>query len=261
MTMIKYIFETHYYTAWLKKNHAKGANQKALECGYRSISRIVVDRKGLTSLLDFLFLFKILRVKKNSLFLLQYPENMNMRNFRKVLNVLKKRNVKIAIWIHDLYGIRLNDSIRREQETQMFNNVDFIISHNLHMTQWLRNEYKINTKIVNLELFDYLCDYTNNDRKRTNDSVIIAGNLHAEKAGYLYKLVKYNPSLKFSLYGINYKEIQYPNVIYYGEYKSDELPKILNGRWGLIWDGISIESCDGNYGNYLRINNPHKIQK
>ena len=33
----------------------------------------------------------------------------------------------------------------------------------------------------------------------------------------------------------------------------------MNGRWGLIWDGISIESCDGNYGNYLRINNPHKM--
>ena len=27
----------------------------------------------------------------------------------------------------------------------------------------------------------------------------------------------------------------------------------------MVWDGISIETCDGPTGNYLRYNNPHKL--
>ena len=26
-----------------------------------------------------------------------------------------------------------------------------------------------------------------------------------------------------------------------------------------MWDGTSIDTCDGNTGNYLRYNNPHKL--
>lgn len=33
---------------------------------------------------------------------------------------------------------------------------------------------------------------------------------------------------------------------------------IIQGQFGLVWDGDSIETCSGNTGNYLRYNNPHK---
>ena len=29
--------------------------------------------------------------------------------------------------------------------------------------------------------------------------------------------------------------------------------------FGLVWDGSSIEKCDGNTGEYLKYNNPHKL--
>ena len=42
-------------------------------------------------------------------------------------------------------------------------------------------------------------------------------------------------------------------------YAPDELPSKLQGRFGLIWDGDSTETCTGFYGKYLAVNNPHKL--
>ena len=39
----------------------------------------------------------------------------------------------------------------------------------------------------------------------------------------------------------------------------DELIEKLKGAYGLVWDGDSLCSCEGNYGAYLKINNPHKV--
>ena len=39
----------------------------------------------------------------------------------------------------------------------------------------------------------------------------------------------------------------------------DELIKNLIGKYGLVWDGDSIETCSGGKGEYLKINNPHKL--
>ena len=33
----------------------------------------------------------------------------------------------------------------------------------------------------------------------------------------------------------------------------------MEGAFGLVWDGSSIDTCAGNTGNYLRYNNPHKL--
>ena len=32
----------------------------------------------------------------------------------------------------------------------------------------------------------------------------------------------------------------------------------MEGSFGLVWDGISVETCAGVYGEYLKVNNPHK---
>ena len=32
----------------------------------------------------------------------------------------------------------------------------------------------------------------------------------------------------------------------------------IDGSWGLVWDGDSIDTCSGLLGKYLRYNAPHK---
>ena len=63
----------------------------------------------------------------------------------------------------------------------------------------------------------------------------------------------------FSLFGVNYTGLNNEFLQYKGSVDPDELPKILKTGFGLVWDGSSLFSCDGNSGEYLKWNNPHKF--
>lgn len=41
-------------------------------------------------------------------------------------------------------------------------------------------------------------------------------------------------------------------------FDADDIENV-EGNWGLVWDGQSIDSCSGNYGEYLCINAPFKM--
>lgn len=64
---------------------------------------------------------------------------------------------------------------------------------------------------------------------------------------------------KFNLYGPNFNLEKSKNINYHGVVSPEQLPNLLNSGFGLVWDGESIESCSGIFGNYLKYNNPHKL--
>lgn len=65
---------------------------------------------------------------------------------------------------------------------------------------------------------------------------------------------------KIYLYGIKDKQtLFYGNSKYEGTFPPEVLPQYLKGNWGLVWDGDSLDSCIGKYGEYLKYNNPHKV--
>ena len=114
-------------------------------------------------------------------------------------------------------------------------------------------------KLIVLEIFDYLNEKEMSEKVTYDKSVIIAGNLSQEKSPYIYELSKIS-DVEFNLMGINYLEKEeISNIHYLGAFESDEVPHQLNKGFGLVWDGTSIETCDGPTGNYLRYNNPHKL--
>lgn len=43
-----------------------------------------------------------------------------------------------------------------------------------------------------------------------------------------------------------------------GFVKSDDLIATAQGDFGLVWDGTSVSTCTGDFGEYLQYNNPHK---
>ena len=114
-------------------------------------------------------------------------------------------------------------------------------------------------KLIILEIFDYLNEKELSEKVTYDKSVIIAGNLSQEKSPYIYELSKI-PDVQFNLMGVNYTENkEISNIHYLGAFESDEVPYQLKSGFGLVWDGTSIETCDGPTGNYLRYNNPHKL--
>lgn len=65
--------------------------------------------------------------------------------------------------------------------------------------------------------------------------------------------------LSFDVWGDGGEGTFAPNVSHQGAVTPYELPPLLHrSAWGLVWDGPSLEGCEGQLGEYLRFNNAHK---
>ena len=98
-----------------------------------------------------------------------------------------------------------------------------------------------------MDIFDYLIpSFIEKEKLSKEQPIIVAGNLAQEKAGYLYKLPA-EPS--YNLYGVGFDESRsLLNETYFGSFLPDELPSVLEGGFGLVWDGDSAETCSGVFG-------------
>jgi hypothetical protein len=200
--------------------------------------------------------------------ILQMPFANHTIWFDKVVKSLREKDVRLVLLIHDLESVRLalagdasyaSSKRFRLEEAVALSSSDAIIAHNERMADFISSHFDYPREhLVPLGLFDYLIpEFDESIFERPDDpSTIIAGNLKEDKAGYAYHLPGDVP---FNLYGVGYEPNQAPaNVRYHGSFPSDELPKELRGRFGLVWDGPRADTCSGVYGKYLRINSPHK---
>ena len=203
---------------------------------------------------------------ENDVLILQFPLLWHSLKTLILTKLLRKRKFKAYLLIHDIESLR-NRSIKSFQDVKyailhflqnktVLERVDGIIAHNDKMKDVLVQLGIPEKKIISLEIFDYLIpDY---EVKKTYEkrTVLLAGNFDIKKAKYARQLPD-NP--KFSIYGINFEEKNLPqNVHYNGAFSPDELPYYLEGGFGLVWDGDSPYTCSGMFGEYLKMNNPHK---
>lgn len=202
------------------------------------------------------------QMKKGDFFLVQHPALRNTIFLKQFLNYLNNKGVITIALIHDLNYIRLNRSTKFKQkialswkDKETLKSYSKVIVHNKSMGSKVQEWGIPSSRIVKLNLFDYLT----NDRfvEKNQSGVVIAGNLIAEKARYIYNLPN---SPQFNLYGINYKDERSnngDNVHYMGVYEPENI-SVMKGRFGLVWDGSSIHTCAGDFGEYLKYNNPFK---
>lgn len=173
-----------------------------------------------------------------------------------LIDKMKNNGVRIILLIHDLESLR--GYSYTEFDKRWISKADLIISHNDEMSKVLR-DYGAAAPIIELGVFDYLLTNAQPCPINNRHGIDIAGNLSHNKAEYIYKLWRHFPDADFNLYGPNFDNDSGPSDWYRGVYSPDELPKKLSGRFGLIWDGDSYQTCTGYYGKYLTINNPHKL--
>ena len=151
------------------------------------------------------------------------------------------------------------------REISSLNRNDLIISHNARMTEWLRTN-GLTTQVVDLDIFDYHCDSKgNNTTPRAEGDpyrLVFAGVLERRKNDFLYQLDDLGAkSYLCNLYGIGFDPADLPSkslIHYRGVFPADEIVDRIEGDFGIVWDGISVEECAGSFGEYLKINNPHK---
>lgn len=206
------------------------------------------------------------RLKKNDDIVIQFPLLHHSLFINSLLKSLKNRGVNTYLLIHDLETLRfVNDKTlpfrmklrMKLTESDTFHSVTGIIAHNPIMKSVLVDKGIAEEKIVSLGIFDYLIPNFQEKSGQTKDQpIIVAGNLAKEKAGYLYDLPA-EPA--YNLYGVGFDESRaLANETYFGSFLPDELPAALEGGFGLVWDGDSVETCSGFFGEYLRYNNSHK---
>lgn len=239
---------------WKEKNiHRKIEGQKKL---------VHYLRMGFWTIWDWKKIMK--NIEDHSTILLQFPMMNSLFYNKKAAEIIlkgkKDKQLHIILLVHDIDSIRFPDQTEKQRihEEKFWKIADIIIAHNHKMKQYLK-DLKITTPIVELGIFDYLTGEEIKIRKSQMDQIIIAGNLDDSKAQYLKNLGKIQ-SIYFNLYGPNFKKDNAcENVVFKGVYASEELPSKIEGAWGLVWDGNSIYTCEGGYGEYLRYNNPHKL--
>lgn len=203
---------------------------------------------------------------ENDVLVLQFPLLWHSLKALILMKLLRKRQFKAYLLIHDIESLR-NRAIKSFQDVKyaflhflqnktVLERVDGIIAHNDKMKDVLVQLGIPEKKIISLEIFDYLIPHFEEKKTYEKRTVVVAGNFDIKKAKYARQLPD-NP--EFSIFGINFEEEKLPqNVHYKGAFSPEELPYYLEGGFGLVWDGDSPYTCSGMFGEYLKMNNPHK---
>ena len=181
--------------------------------------------------------------------------------FSFICRMAHYRKAKVIVIIHDLGSFR-RKKLTASQEIKRLSHADYIIAHNSKMKQWLIDK-GCQIPIGELGIFDYLSE----SQTQTDSKVLLpykiayAGALNFRKNTFLYEIGAHIHPFSFYLYGNGFdlnRAKGKEHFQYMGFIPSDQLISTIQGDFGLVWDGLSIDACTGSFGDYLRYNNPHK---
>ena len=203
-------------------------------------------------------------VGKGDTLVIQFPIVNHSVLLSQCIGRLRKKGTRVILLIHDLEILRIaisgsvsmRESLRLKlEEESLLHGCDGMIVHNSRMRAKLVSMGFPAKKMSVLGIFDYLVPDAGYACAQKDGPVVIAGALRPHKAGYAYHLPQ---GTDFALYGVGFEGEEADHVVYHGSFPPDRLPEIMRGSFGLVWDGDSTDTCSGTYGEYMRINNPHK---
>lgn len=195
------------------------------------------------------------KLPEDKLLFIQYPLP---KAYRFALSKIMQHHPTILL-LHDLDEIRHGKSSLLE--CRQINQADLIISHNKYMTAYLAKFGIQKDKVYNLNLFDYLRKDNQHIFDHQNDKNLLCFAGHLRKSQFIYDFPQAVADKDIFLYGVKYEpqKMHTAGVFYQGAFPTEEIQEQISGKFGLLWDGPSNQSCIGNYGDYLKINNPHKV--
>lgn len=261
---MKYIIEDYFEFTYNALSKARrDVTSFVLGNGYKSVWKVNREEKamknGLYRRLNYMMMMlRLFFLKKNSILFFQ---SIALLKTFQTLKINKIRKIKSVFLIHDLLWLRFNtdESIRAHRgeidaDMTILNECDYIISHNVKMSEKLRY-LGCNSNIIELEIFDYFTDKKALKRSiNKNDKIIITYAGSIGKAKYLTELDLHHHEYEFNLYGETNKTFKHLN--YKGCVDANELPSIIEGHFGLVWDDDYVKENNDNYG---LLNNPHKL--
>ncbi|MCO6025612.1 galactofuranosyltransferase [Prevotella cerevisiae] len=219
--------------------------------------------KIITFFLDLLGIFKlVMTIKPNDILVLQYPVK---KYFSFICNIAHRHGAKTVTVIHDL-GCMRRKKLSEDQEIHRLMHSDYVIASNESMASWLR-DHGYQHPLYALGLFDYRSEACAHFPELINAShqlftLVYAGSLAMRKNSFLLKIQPQIKNYQLQIYGDRdgLPELKDSNYLHVnGFMDSDDFIKHVKGDFGLVWDGDSLDTCSGSFGEYLHWNSPHKV--
>ena len=260
-----------------------------------ALRRTTYRNKVLTFVLNLMGIVKYaFCVRKGDVVVLQYPLK---KYFTLVCRVAHWRKAHVVALIHDLGSMRRR-KLTVGQEISRLSNADYVIASNEVMKQWLEQK-GLTIPIGALGLHDYrgyegtgVRGYENSIDSRSENSlvegeegnlapshprtpapshpltpknlpiIVYAGALAMRKNAFMLQMGDIANYYQLHVYGNadGLPGLQpSPSVVIKGFMPAEEFIAKVEGDYGLVWDGDSLDACTGNFGEYLRYNSPHKL--
>ena len=203
------------------------------------------------------------RIKRGDILVLQYPT----KYYNAICRLAHLRGSRVITFVHDLGCFRQKHS-SAEKEIRRMNLSDGVIGCNPTVCGWLADNgfvgYGKRGIAVPLHAFDFLSDSESPDRKNTWPlrKIVYAGQLAQRKNRFLYDFGHHIEGYTVNVYGKGFDKSHAAGPEKFsikGFMLPDALIGAAEGDFGLVWDGDSVDSCCGNWGEYLMINTPHKV--
>ncbi len=294
MSRLCYI-SRNYYGLSGAGNKAKTDIERTLqEMGARNLGlrTTFYDNKVVAFVLNLVGIVKMMCcIRRGDTLVLQYPVK---KYFSFICSVAHGRGARVIVVIHDLMSLH-RKRVTLETELSRLGKADVIIASNEKMQQWLTAQ-GLQCPMTALGLFDYLDAKRKPQQTHPQPlpagrgeitpssdstgvlgngsppsqggagggsvSLVYAGALVMRKNSYLLELAHKARHFTLHIYG-NADGLpgidKAPHAVCYPFTPADEFIRSADGDFGLVWDGDSLETCQGDFGEYLRYNSPHKV--
>jgi glycosyltransferase involved in cell wall biosynthesis len=176
---------------------------------------------------------------------------------KRLVHYLFRQSKKIAL-IHDLDVLR-KPTNHTFDDLAFLAKCDVVIAHNEAMQQYLVENLP-GPKVLVLRMFDFLISPSAPPvlpPARVPTRLIVIGNLHPMKAAYIYKIKSIETPI--AVFGPNCAVDQLPDKVDWLGVIDGSLPGATIDGFGLVWDGDSPDRLEGQWGEYLKYNAPHKL--
>lgn len=249
--MDKVYISRNYPKKFIASTKAKLDAEAIVEgCGFRNVGLRQINKRGFLGRIyrQLSIRLGMLRLPPKSILFLQCPNILLMQQ----VEAARKKGCTVVILVHDINVLRQmsNDSL------EPLRIADVLIVHTPAMKQWFVDN-GFTQRIEVLQIFDYLTgdDYTAPRQDMPPVRIAFAGNLGKSK--FLSKLSA--EKVRYRLFGVGADGLKLnPGVEYCGCYPPEQLSRHLDSDFGLVWDGTSVDTCDGIEGEYLHYIAPHK---
>ena len=205
----------------------------------------------------FIHLFRMVAtLPSKSTVVFQFPLYARMHYILVQLLRRFRPTIKIICFLTDINGLKDGNPDLLKKELLLIRLFENIIVHNQAMATWLAQQQH-GAKLAMIEFFDFPVK-VNLQKRLKAPAIAFAGYL--DKSKFVTALTQLR-DVDFHIYGPTdtLAITTSGNIFYHGIYTPDNLPQLLKGSFGLVWDGDSIDGLQGIFGEYNRYISPHKL--